>query len=95
MTTSAIVGGMSDPKFLDIAAVAEHLDLAETTVRNYHQMAQRRRREGAPRPGDFPEPDLHFGRSPVWKVSTVNRWKAHRPGRGAGGGRPPKNREDQ
>jgi hypothetical protein len=59
------------------------------TMRNYHQTAERRRREDAVRPGDFPPPDERIGNVPVWKASTVRMWLARRPGRGAGGGRPP------
>lgn len=31
--------------------------------------------------GDLPEPDEVFGRSPVWRVSTIIEWQASRPGR--------------
>jgi predicted DNA-binding transcriptional regulator AlpA len=78
------------PMLLDLRGIAETLGLAHRTVRNYHQAAERRRRQGAPRPGDFPPPDQVFGRTPVWKASTVRSWKQRRPGRGAGGGRPRK-----
>jgi predicted DNA-binding transcriptional regulator AlpA len=40
--------------------------------------------------GDAPRPDGHFGRTPWWHRITVEQWLASRPGRGAGGGRPPK-----
>lgn len=40
------------------------------------------------KPGDLPPPDDTYGRSPVWKASTIKRWMRERPGRGVGGGRP-------
>lgn len=86
--------GMTAPTLLDIRAVAAALTLTERTVRNYHQLAERRRREGTSRPGDFPPPDQRFGRTPVWKASTIRQWKTHRPGQGVGGGRPRKEVND-
>lgn len=76
------------PTLLTLADIAELLGLEYRTVRNYHQIATRRRRDGGLRPGDFPAPDMRFGRSPVWKASTIASWRTRRPGRGAGGGRP-------
>jgi predicted DNA-binding transcriptional regulator AlpA len=32
--------------------------------------------------GDLPEPDEVIGRSPVWKVETIECWEAARPGHG-------------
>lgn len=32
--------------------------------------------------GDIPEPDEIVGRSPVWKIETIERWEAVRPGHG-------------
>jgi hypothetical protein len=66
--------------------------LTESTVRSYHDAATKRRKDGCPRPGDFPEPDHHFGRTPVWSPATVDTWATNRPGRGAGGGRPRKDK---
>lgn len=81
---------MTGAKLLDLDGVASTLGLAYTTVRNYHQAAARRRRANQVRPGDFPPPDDHFGRSPVWKASTIRHWRSNRPGQGAGGGRRPR-----
>ncbi len=33
--------------------------------------------------GTLPPPDRMFGRTPVWKPATIDRWDAGRPGRGA------------
>lgn len=90
MTGSDNVQAMTAPKLLTLKDIAAELGLEYRTVRNYHQIAERRRRDGGTRPGDLPEPDERFGRSPVWKASTIKRWASHRPGRGAGGGRPPR-----
>ena len=40
------------------------------------------------RPGDLPEPDEHFGQSPAWKRSTIEKWMEQRPGQGNPHGRP-------
>jgi len=94
--TSANVSGMTAPTLLSLAQVAELVGVEYRTIRNYHQMAERRRRESAAtgvdvtRPGDFPKPDDVFARTPVWKVSTIRAWEKRRPGRGVGGGRPRK-----
>lgn len=93
VSTAHVTGNMQDmvaPKFLTLEDCAHALGLTYRTVRNYHQVAERRRRDGGIRPGDFPPPDMRYGRSPVWKASTIKRWAANRPGRGAGGGRPRK-----
>lgn len=86
---------MTAPTLLDLGRAAEVAGVRYRTMRNYHQTAERHRREaentGNPnlvRPGDLPAPDDVYGRSPVWKLSTINRWLRERPGRGAGGGRP-------
>lgn len=79
---------MNAPGYMDIAAIADRIGVKRNVALNYHQLAQRRRREGAPRPGDLPEPTARFGRTPVWLESTVEDWIASRPGKGAGGGRP-------
>lgn len=84
------VRAVSIAKLLTLSDVAEQLGLEYKTIRNYHQVAEKRRRDGGVRPGDFPPPDGVFGKSPVWKQSTVDRWVRRRPGRGVGGGRPPK-----
>ncbi|KWT61845.1 hypothetical protein ADL21_11205 [Streptomyces albus subsp. albus] len=77
-----------------MAGIAEKTGLAYDTVRFYHNKAEARRREKAPKPGDFPPPDDTFGRSPVWREGTIDIWLANRPGRGAGGGRPRKHPEE-
>lgn len=47
-------------------------------------------RKGRGKPHGLPEPDARVGGSPVWFRSTFEAWRAARPGRGAGGGRPRK-----
>ncbi len=38
----------------------------------------------------LPEPDAMIGRTRGWLPETIDGWNAKRPGRGVGGGRPPK-----
>ena len=38
----------------------------------------------------LPEPDAMIGRTRGWLPATIDGWNAKRPGRGVGGGRPPK-----
>jgi hypothetical protein len=91
---------MTTPTLLDLAGVAEVAGVQYRTMRNYHQTAERNRRLAEKyqdpsliRPGDLPKPDGvpggKVGRSPVWKSTTIEEWMRTRPGRGAGGGRPP------
>lgn len=42
--------------------VAERVGLAYDTLYSY------RRRKS------FPEPDTYFGRTPLWKIETVDKW---------------------
>lgn len=81
---------VAPPTYLTLADVARVIDVSIDSMRVYHQRASRNRRAGKPRPGDLPEPDETFGRSPVWTDETISAWIAARPGRGAGGGRPPR-----
>lgn len=78
--------------YLTLADIARVIGVGIDSMRVYHQRASRNRRAGTTRPGDLPEPDETFGRSPVWSDETISAWIASRPGRGAGGGRPPRGR---
>lgn len=75
------------PKLLTLPDIAARIGVGVDSIRVYHQRATKNRKLGKPRPGDLPEPDQTFGRSPVWLESTIVKWEAKRPGRGAGGGR--------
>ena len=66
------------PDLLTIKDIAVVLDVTEKSARLYHEMAQRRRREGKPRDKDMPEPDFRIGRTPVWTRASVEGWKATR-----------------
>lgn len=78
------------PKLLTLPEIAARIGVGVDSIRVYHQRATKNRRLGTPRPGDLPAPDDTFGRSPVWRESTIARWEKKRPGRGAGGGRKPR-----
>ncbi len=43
---------------------------------------------GPVRQGDMPAADGKLGNSPYWTMGTFRKWKANRPGQGAGAGRP-------
>lgn len=72
-----------DDPLLDTAAVAALLKLGAPTVRIYLKRTRARAAAGDPvRDQDFPLPDETFGRSPVWRKSTINNWLSARPGSG-------------
>lgn len=77
----------TDP-YLDSFEVAKMIGVAYNTVRYYLQQARANRSLGVLKAADLPEPDRFFGRSPVWRRSTIEAWVKARPGRGVGGGRP-------
>lgn len=63
--------GFAHGRQLDIAAVAERIDVRAVTVRGYL------------RTGHIPPPDGRLGRSPWWWETTIEEWEATRPGQGA------------
>lgn len=65
-----------DGQLLDSAQVAELLGVRPETIARYRSR------------GELPAPDVTLGRSPGWYRATITAWRAQRPGRGAGGGRP-------
>lgn len=65
-------------EYLDPAAFAAFVGVSPATIHTYKSK------------GLLPEPDHHFGQTPVWLPATAAAWKATRPGQGKGGGRPPK-----
>lgn len=60
-----------DTDFWDLADVAAHWGVTPQTIRTYRSRKR----------GELPEPDKVFGRSPVWKPSTIIGFV--RPGQGA------------
>lgn len=64
--------------YLDPGAVAVKIGVSVATVHTYLNR------------GTLPPPDDRFGNTPVWLSSTIDEWKATRPGQGKGGGRPRK-----
>lgn len=84
---------------LDLKAISIMIGVKYSAMRRYQQDATRNRRLAAEfndpsyiRPGDLPPPDARYRRAPLWKHETIKQWRQSRPGRGAGGGRPRKNR---
>jgi hypothetical protein len=64
----------ADPNLLTLRDIARLADLAEGSVRAYHNQANRARREGKVQPTDMPEPDLIVSRSPTWRRDTIDAW---------------------
>lgn len=75
---------------LSLADIAALYGLSTSTVRTYNGQAAIARRNGTAKAHDFPAPIDRVGNSPVFDALAVRDWFDHRPGRGAGGGRPPK-----
>lgn len=71
----------SDP-YMTLAEISAHFGWAKDTARALHNRAAFNRRNNTVRPGDMPEPDEVFGRSPVWRKSTLLDWHSRRPGAG-------------
>lgn len=66
--------------YLDIAGIAARIGVKPNSVQVYHTRANRNRRDGTVKKWDLPAPDASFGRTPVWKVKTIERWEKVRPG---------------
>lgn len=81
---------MAEKHFLDYKALAEHMGVTEGYLRKYLVASRTKRAHGTDTPTDIPEPDIIIGRSPAWDQDTIDEWLAGRPGKGVGGGRPPK-----
>jgi hypothetical protein len=86
-----VAGPSPDAEYWTSADVAAYLGVKVSTVRIYRTRAAANRKAGTPQPGDLPEEDRVFARSPVWRPARIIVWdEQDRPGRGVGGGRPPK-----
>jgi predicted DNA-binding transcriptional regulator AlpA len=64
-------------RYLSVTEVAKRLGISAAAVSAYK----------------LPEPDATIGKTRGWEPETIDQWNASRPGRGVGGGRPPKKRE--
>jgi hypothetical protein len=64
-----------DDPYLDTAAVADLIGVRPDSVRMYLKRAKSRRAEGKDTPADIPAPDQMFGRTPVWRRSTIEKWR--------------------
>lgn len=78
----------NDRTLMSLADIAERYELAVATVRTYNGQAAQRRRAGTSGPHDFPAAVTRVSNSPLFDSARVDDWHTHRPGRGAGGGRP-------
>jgi hypothetical protein len=85
-----------DADYWTMADIADYLGVQLRTVHTYRYRGGQLRRRAASGEsltaeqlaGGLPKEDRVLGRTPVWKPATITGWK--RPGRGTGGGRPPK-----
>lgn len=80
-------------RYLDRAEIGAWFGVSGDAVRKWQQ------RYAAPDSGyrPFPGPDVIMGRSPGWsphRETEIWAWKKGMPGRGAGGGRPPKSQPE-
>jgi hypothetical protein len=73
---------------MTLSDIAGEYSLTVPTVRTYNGKAAHNRRQGTAKPHDFPAPVDRIGNSPLFDAREVRDWFDHRPGRGAGGGRP-------
>lgn len=80
---------------LSLADIAALYGLTTATVRTYNGQAAIARRNGTAKDHDFPAPIDRIGNSPLFDARAVREWFSHRPGRGAGGGRPRKAPTDE
>lgn len=61
-------------EYADSARMAEAAGMGLPSFRVSLTRAKTRRESGVIFPTDVPEPDIVFGRSPVWMVSTMESW---------------------
>jgi hypothetical protein len=64
--------------YADSARMAEAAGMGLPSFRVSLTRARSRRESGVFFPTDVPEPDIVFGRSPVWKTATLDTWIAAR-----------------
>lgn len=76
-----------DADYWTMADIAEYLGVKLRSVHTYRLRGQKGE------PGGLPQEDKVLGRTPVWKPATILGWE--RPGQGAGGGRPRKDRTEE
>lgn len=89
-----------DADYWTMADIAEHLGVKLRSVHTYRLRGQQlRERQVAGEDlspeqlaAGLPAEDKMIGRTPVWRPATIASWK--RPGHGAGGGRPRKDRQE-
>ena len=80
---------IQEDQYLDTNAVAGLIDVTAASVRLYLRRSRRRLADGLElRPQDLPLPDMTVNRSPAWRLSTIDTWRASRPGRGRTIGEP-------
>lgn len=79
---------------MDRAAVAARLGIHPDSVTRYlTETRAKLKRDEQLDPSDLPQPDGYAGKSPWWWPATIEAWVPARPPKGAGAGRPRKDRE--
>ncbi|MFD0032503.1 hypothetical protein ACFVJK_30400 [Streptomyces sp. NPDC127172] len=69
----------NDP-LLSVAEVADLIGVRPATVRTYNWRANGKREEGIATPADLPAPDDTLLGHPVWRRSTIAKWRQARAG---------------
>jgi predicted DNA-binding transcriptional regulator AlpA len=71
----------TDDELIGIADVSRLTGLPPTTIRTYKWRAKKWKRRPVTSGVPLPDPDLTFGRSPVWRRSTIETWMQEREAR--------------
>jgi hypothetical protein len=79
---------MAQLQGVEVGTVHRSRTLADARLRGEAGDAEAAAKYGPVRPGDMPAADGKLCNSPYWTMGTFRKWKANRPGQGAGAGRP-------
>lgn len=67
----------SGDRLLSVEDVASALSVKVASLRVYSSRASKSRMESEGSSTDLPSPDYRFGRSPVWRESTIRKWRGN------------------
>lgn len=75
-TNNAVTGGSLE--FVDSERMAEAAGMGVASFRVALTRSKKRRDANRSIPTDIPAPDRQFGRSPVWRKESMEKWIAER-----------------